>query len=475
MMSDTPSSPAATSVSQEQPLAKRAKLAMDIDSEPLVVSDAETTLSAADPTDESTNAADALSNRSTPADMADSPIKSDKPVALNELAGSTVGVVAEPLTQDKVFKNMRLRRILRENHGKTLHQVSLFLNAKHQEHLPFGLGLQKTFDRQGAVERDEHDTSNLLATVGGPQASIYDNEHCGDHLDIMSNFHLGAGDADAEPAEFFTCCWVHQDEDALLAVGGSNHLIHILSLAYSKELARLAGHTGCITDLQIHPHNDYHLLSAAKDGTVRLWDLRINQCVCIFQASANVVAYHPSGTSFICGTTRGRIEQWFIPAELYSSAPNATTVDAEIPQVTEGNLLLKYNVGMSESIVCLHLLEKQLVFSNAGGLIVRANYGGEILKEMRIKNNNMNKCRFDLSLDKQYLAVGNAQGVVLVYHLETGKLLAELKHKRSVKAVKSCVFTRDCRSILYGTDDAFLWRYDYIDDATLAEWASKQY
>ncbi|KAJ1979081.1 hypothetical protein H4R34_002963 [Dimargaris verticillata] len=355
---------------------------------------------------------------------------------------------------------MRLRRILRENHGKALHQVSLFLNAKHQEHLPFGLGLQKTFDRQGAVERDEHDTSNLLATVGGPQANVYDNEHCGDHLDIMSNFHIGAGDADVEPTEFFTCCWVHQDEDAHLAVGGSDNLIHILSLAYSKELARLAGHTGCITDIQIHPHNDYHLLSAAKDGTVRLWDLRLNQCVCIFQASANVVAYHPSGTSFICGTNRGRIEQWFIPTELCSSRPNTAAVDAEIPQVTE---------------VCLHLLEDQLIFSNAGGLIARATYGGEILKEMRIKNNNMNKCRFDLSLDKQYLAVGNAQGVVLVYHLESGRLVAELKHKRSVKAVKSCVFTRDCRSILYGTDDAFLWRYDYIDDTTLADWASKQY
>jgi len=40
-----------------------------------------------------------------------------------------------------------------------------------------------------------------------------------------------------------TCCWVHQPQDAILATAGTDKLIHILSLARSKELVRLGGHT----------------------------------------------------------------------------------------------------------------------------------------------------------------------------------------------------------------------------------------
>lgn len=69
------------------------------------------------------------------------------------------------------------------------------------------------------------------------------------------------------------------------------------------------------------------------------------------------------------------------------------------------------------------------------------------------------------------MAVGDSQGTVVVYSTRTGKEIVELKHKRSRTPIKQCFFTRGDRSVLFANGDATLWRYDYIDEATLAEWA----
>jgi hypothetical protein len=68
---------------------------------------------------------------------------------------------AGPDEHDAFFQlsHLYLKKIVKENHNHTIRQL------KFCETHP-----------------------NLLATVGGTQASIYDNENCGEHLDIMMNF-----------------------------------------------------------------------------------------------------------------------------------------------------------------------------------------------------------------------------------------------------------------------------------------------
>lgn len=85
--------------------------------------------------------------------------------------------------QEKIFKNLRLRRIVKENHGESITQLAFFFNNKNFT-APVGLDVHKTFDKKGTVQRDETDTSNVLATVGGPQVMcvylyyIYANKPC---------------------------------------------------------------------------------------------------------------------------------------------------------------------------------------------------------------------------------------------------------------------------------------------------------
>lgn len=74
--------------------------------------------------------------------------------------------------QERVFANMRLRRIIKENHASTIHQLAFFFNNKNFSG-PVGIDLQKTFDKRGSVQRDQTDTSNVLASVGGCQVHTH--------------------------------------------------------------------------------------------------------------------------------------------------------------------------------------------------------------------------------------------------------------------------------------------------------------
>jgi hypothetical protein len=69
---------------------------------------------------------------------------------------------------EKVFANLRLRRIIKENHGSPIKQLSFLYNHKYLAAIE-GQDLDNFFDQNGSVQRDSTDTFNVLATVGGSE------------------------------------------------------------------------------------------------------------------------------------------------------------------------------------------------------------------------------------------------------------------------------------------------------------------
>lgn len=138
----------------------------------------------------------------------------------------------------------------------------------------------------------------------------------------MSNFDLTGttedgdeGAAAAKDHSLETFCWLYKEGDALLATGGADGLIRIISVANSEEIKILEGHKSklshlrnkcmikvdispnltttfkyleLIYDIQSHPQSDNIILSTSKDGTIRLWDIDQNKCIAIFEADATV-------------------------------------------------------------------------------------------------------------------------------------------------------------------------------------------
>lgn len=73
--------------------------------------------------------------------------------------------------QELIFRNFRLRRIVKENHGHDINQLAFFFNLNHYS-APVGAQYKKKFNKLGHVERNVKDTSNILASVGDIQVKI---------------------------------------------------------------------------------------------------------------------------------------------------------------------------------------------------------------------------------------------------------------------------------------------------------------
>ncbi|KAI8378085.1 WD40-repeat-containing domain protein [Choanephora cucurbitarum] len=334
---------------------------------------------------------------------------------------------------------MRLRRIVKENHGCDINQLAFFFNSKNFK-APVSLEHHKTFDKRGAVQRDSTDTSNVLGTVGGCQLSVYDNEHCGDHLDIMSNFDMTPeDDALINKHRLETFCWLYKDGDGLLATAGGDGDIHILSLANSEETMVLKGHKKLVFDLQSHPQNDDVILSTSKDGTIRLWDVNKGRCLVIFEAEATVACFHPSGTQLISGNSRGDLRLWPIPSTSQLMDEEPVTVEKKHSRV------LKKWHGDSY-IDCIRFVNGHVLSKSTNGKIEYWNLEEQDkpVRSFRIRSGE-NFSRFDVSLDELFFCVGSSHGTISIYNLHTGKLVTELGHRRATKAVRCCVFSRDCR------------------------------
>ncbi|KAL9539434.1 hypothetical protein MBANPS3_010255 [Mucor bainieri] len=326
---------------------------------------------------------------------------------------------------DSIFSSMRLRRIVKENHGHEISQLSFFFNDNAS---------------QGSSQRI--DTSNVLASVGGCQLSVYDNEHCTDHLDIMSNFDITPLHEKQEAKhKLKTLCWFYRENgDALIATAGADTMIHVLSLANSEEIMLLKGHTNTITDLQSRPFNEHHLLSTSKDGTARLWNLHQERCLVVFEAKTALTAscFHPSGSTFIAGSEHGDIYEWSIPS-LDSSINNDTPL-----RLSSQEARIFSKLHGKKHMDCIRYANGNLLTKSVDNQL---HYWRpdtqEIIHSFSITSQKNGHSRFDANCWQNYVTRKQQRLSDVVSLLETAA---------------AC-------------EDAFIMRYDYIASHTLDKWA----
>ena len=87
--------------------------------------------------------------------------------------------------------------------------------------------------------------------------------------------------------DFYTCAWSRDDDEEtgsevpVLALAGVKGLVRLLVPFKSEFRGVLVGHGSAIHDLRFHPQRKHILLSASKDCTMRLWNVKTNVCVAI--------------------------------------------------------------------------------------------------------------------------------------------------------------------------------------------------
>ncbi|PAV69693.1 hypothetical protein WR25_16813 isoform B [Diploscapter pachys] len=184
--------------------------------------------------------------------------------------------------------------------------------------------------------------------------------------------------------------------------------IRYLSLHDNKYLRYFPGHSKKVVCLCMSPVDDV-FLSSSLDKTIRLWDLRSQNCQGLMSVGAKpVAAFDPEGLIFAAGVTNKEIKLYDLRS--FDKGPFATfKVVDDYP----------------------HCTWSSLVFSPCGKTIM-INTNGECIKLIDAFNGNLkynlvgheNDAHEELEAsftpDGQFVFVGSSSGKIYGYSVETG-------------------------------------------------------
>ena len=188
-----------------------------------------------------------------------------------------------------------------------------------------------------AVNHMAPELHNLFATVGADQATVYDDEHMGDHVGVVA--HLANTPSEHAPGgELAAAAWLsaagwsdHPAGDACLAVAGADpnisgaagrlplacsprtrhstaqlhtrrgqsappltraalpRLPAVISVVEARVTRLLRGHTQEVVELAAVAAAPRLLLSLSRDGNLRLWDVPSETCLSNLQVDASCI------------------------------------------------------------------------------------------------------------------------------------------------------------------------------------------
>ncbi|KAL7510227.1 hypothetical protein ACHAXN_007144 [Cyclotella atomus] len=107
-----------------------------------------------------------------------------------------------------------------------------------------------------------------------------------------------------------------QDGPPLLCLAGTRGIIKVIDTVRRSLFLTLSGHGDEITDLQFSPTNEWLLLSASYDESIRLWNLQRGTNVAVFtghdghRRQVLSVSWHFSGTKFASCAMDNIIKLW---------------------------------------------------------------------------------------------------------------------------------------------------------------------
>ena len=102
----------------------------------------------------------------------------------------------------------------------------------------------------------------------------------------------------------------------LLCVAGKRGMIKVIDTLLQSIVLTLIGHGDTVNDLKCSPTNEWLILSASKDHSIRLWNLQHGQMIAIFaghnghRGQVLSVSWHHSGTKFASSAFDNSIKLW---------------------------------------------------------------------------------------------------------------------------------------------------------------------
>jgi WD40 repeat protein len=378
------------------------------------------------------------------------------------------------------------------------------VTALRFNHLPFASGTSGT-----SAKPEDTNLGNLFATCGGDFATVYDDEHFGDHVAVVAQFknektkHSAGG-------ELTAVAWVdargftgHEFGDALLAVGGGNdNAVQIFSVAEARVVRMLKGHVGSVVALAAgaaasSADADTSAVGASRlavldsNGTVTVWNWRTAQVVCAFKAGDAIALEMPDeGDVVITGHADGDVVVWPVAVEenaekkragagaMAGTVGNVKALarDETQPAAVTVNLAGAHTGVAVDCVRCLP--GDRLATKSVDGVVcVRGARSSpassaaattwKVPGFVKPKKHELRSALSSFGCDPlgEFLAVGNSDGETFVYDVNTGLAIKTVKQDRDFKglnAVRAAAVSRDCRRVHAAFGPGVVWRAEVV-------------
>jgi polycomb protein EED len=293
------------------------------------------------------------------------------------------------------------------------------------------------------------------------------------------------------------------DGPQMLCVAGKSAVIKVIDTCRRILYGTLSGHGDEIYDLRFSPRDEWILLSASKDESLRMWNVKNSTCVAIFAGHEGhrdcilSIGWHPGGHQFASGGMDTTVKLWNVGegTEVYNAIGRSRTVKPKRWDETvdpKEKFLLLYEQSPIFSTDKVHTNYVDVV-QFVGDLILSKDTNDMIvlwkpvtkktnrcsstktqqrlpneviaLREFKLTNCDVWFIRFATDRLSQMLAIGNLTGDIQIFEIGAQlhkKHLAKLTTQYSTAAIRMVSFNNDSRYLVAVSDDASIWLWEAI-------------
>ena len=278
---------------------------------------------------------------------------------------------------------------------------------------------------------------------------------CGDEKILVLNENLEiiqTFSQENESEEMLCVNWGIYENEIYLAAGGKLGEIYIINITNAHNEKNLKGHLRAVNCLSFMPNDCSLLLSGSDDFSIRMWNVKVDVQLCIFESHTQgilAIDWHISNQIFLSGGKDSSIKIWSISSIVDEiefsrswSGKNFPTKQLLKPSFTSN--------AIHQSYVDCAKFYGNLIISKAqeGKIIIWKPAIDEssnpiVLSVLDFSVTNEIFIRFNICNKKKQLIIGGTHGEYYIYHIGWESKLAYTSDKRN-GIIRNISFTNKC-------------------------------
>ncbi|KAM1128975.1 hypothetical protein TB2_038759 [Malus domestica] len=210
---------------------------------------------------------------------------------------------------------------------------------------------------------------------------------------------------------------ITHDNKSIIAASSSNKL-YAWDVSSGRVRHTLTGHMDKVCAVDVSKFSSRHVVSAAYDRTIKVWDLQKGYCTntIMYPKNCNALSFSMDGQTICSGHVDGNLRLWDIEkGKLLSEVAAHSNAVTSISLSRDGNVILTSGRDNVHNLFDMRSLEVRRTLRATGN---------------RVASNWSRSC---ISPDDNYVAAGSADGSVYIWSISKADIVSTLKeHTASV-------------------------------------------